>query len=582
MQAPLLTDSCYAPSYGAMPNEPAHVLQWLLDLPGNYPFSDLLAPLRACIAANQSPYWSVALGLLHIKLGEPALALDQYQSVALLLDNDSTFHLMRGMAARKLPNQYLLAEQSYKRAIELDPKRSDSHYNLGNLYREDLPVQAEACYLMSLNLEPLQPMAWHNYGILLLHELRLQEATHALHNSLKLDPKVAAAFCNFAITLFADRHITEAKHSLALAIKLDPICQNNSEKQMISRWEQNKTLSKDTIDALWNLALIYLADDQFLIGWRFYEIRSSTKNFVPSEVPTAGLRLRNLAEAPRGNEPALVVWSEQGLGDAIQFGRYLPLLEAAGIPYEFRCRKPLLDLFRNWFCLGNRVLPETHYTDPIDLRPHCSLLSLPFLFKSELSNLPCVTPYLTPPCAAPAHLYVPAPPGGISVGLVWAANSKNKAMYRHKSIPLKLLMPRLLDLLELDLIDIHSLQFGDDQAQLEPWKSHERITDWSSIIQNFSDTAHVIRQLDLVLTVDTAVAHLAGALNRPTWLMLPCNCDFRWSQHRRDSAWYPQSMHLFRQSNHGNWASVVDQLHIAFNDLFLLDFDALLAARVVK
>jgi hypothetical protein len=153
-------------------------------------------------------------------------------------------------------------------------------------------------------------------------------------------------------------------------------------------------------------------------------------------------------------------------------------------------------------------------------------------------------------------------------------------MYRHKSIPLRLLMPRLLDLLELDLIDLHSLQFGVDQAQLDPWRHHERITDWSPHIQDFADTAHVIRQLDLVITVDTAVAHLAGALNRPTWLLLPCNCDFRWLQERHDSPWYPSCMRLFRQPHHGDWPSVVEAVHQAIDDLFLLDFDALMAARM--
>ena len=116
--------------------------------------------------------------------------------------------------------------------------------------------------------------------------------------------------------------------------------------------------------------------------------------------------------------------------------------------------------------------------------------------------------------------------------------------------------------------------------QLEPWIHHERITDWSAKIHDFGDTAHIVRQLDLVITVDTAVAHLAGALNRPTWLLLPRNCDFRWLDNRKDSPWYPSSMQIFRQPNHGNWDAVISLVHRAIDDLFLLDFDALLNARV--
>ncbi|MBM5828586.1 MAG: tetratricopeptide repeat protein, partial [Cyanobacteria bacterium M_surface_7_m2_040] len=511
-------------------------------LPDGSAFHALLPAVEARQAAGSSPYWTVARGFLHWRCHQHADALAAYQSVLLQLQHDCTFHLMRGMAARQLPDQQALALEAYQRARELDPLRADVHYNLGNLHREARPLEAEPCYRESLRLDPAQPMAWHNYGILLLHELRLPEAFRALRTSLRLDPRVAAVWCNLALALFADRRLQPARRALLEAIALDPNGPGMHPEQAMARWEQGGTISKDSIDALWDLALISLAAGEYPSGWRYYEIRFSTKNFEPNEVPTVGPRLRSLRDAPRGSDPALVVWSEQGLGDAIQFGRYLPILEAAGIPYEFRCRQPLLRLFREWFGLGDRAVAETHRTDPADLRPHCSLLSLPHLFGSDLTTLPCVTPYLTAPGPTPEHLKVPPPPGGLSVGVVWAANPKNKAMYSHKSIPLQLLMPRLVDLLELDLIDLHSLQFGDDRAQLDPWRQHERITDWSSRIDDFADTAHVIRQLDLVITVDTAVAHLAGALNRPTWLLLPRNCDFRWLLDRNDSPWYPRCL----------------------------------------
>lgn len=580
MQAPSLSEAVSAASYAALPADPGLALQWLAGLPDDSDFAALQPLLEARSGQDSSPYWTVARGFLLWRLNQPAQALALYQSVLPQLEGDANVQLMRGMAARKLPDQAALAQQAYERALELEPLRADVHYNLGNLYREERPLDAERCYRASLNLQPDQPMAWHNYGILLLHDLRLPEASHALRTSLRLDPAVPAVWCNLALVLFADRRMQPSRRALLHAVALDPASPGDSPDQAMRRWEQGAQLSDDTLDALWDLALISLAAGDYRQGWRYYEIRFSTKNFEASEVPTVGPRLRSLQAAPQAGDPPLVVWSEQGLGDAIQFGRYLPILEAAGIPYEFRCRRPLLQLFRDWFGLGERAVLETHTTDPADTRPHCSLLSLPHLFGSELTTLPSVTPYLQPPGPAPAHLQVPPPPGGISVGLVWAANPKNKAMYRHKSIPLRLLMPRLLDLLELDLIDLHSLQFGVDQAQLDPWRHHERITDWSPHIQDFADTAHVIRQLDLVITVDTAVAHLAGALNRPTWLLLPCNCDFRWLQERHDSPWYPSCMRLFRQSHHGDWPSVVEAVHRAIDDLFLLDFDALMAARM--
>ena len=581
MQLPVLADADSFASYAEPPEDPSELISWLFTLPETYPFSELLDPITARSQQDQAPELVLALGFLHWRIEQPAEALLLYQQVFSFFEHDATFHLMLGMAARQLPEQHSLAQQAYERALELEPQRSDAYYNLGNLYREDRPLDAERCYRASLDLSPDQPMAWHNYGILLVHELRTREARHALKLSLQLDPNQAAVWCNLALALFVDRRMVAARLALRKAVALEPALSDATPEKALSHWEQSGTLSKDSVDALWDLALISLADGDYSWGLRCYEIRSSTKNFVPSEVPSVGYRLRNLSDAPQLGQPPLLVWSEQGLGDAIQFGRYLPLLEAAEIPFEFRCRKSLFRLFKDWFALGNRVVPETNYTDPTDQRPHCSLLSLPYLFGSQLHNLPAVTPYISPPASTPENLRVPPPPGGLSVGLVWAANPENKDMYRHKSIPLQLLMPRLLDLIGLDLVDLHVLQFGSDNSQLDPWRSHERITDWSSEINDFSDTAYVLQQLDLVITVDTAVAHLSGALNRATWLLLPCNCDFRWLLDRHDSPWYPSSLRLFRQPDHGDWDSVVRDLREAFDDLFMFDLGALKAAKML-
>ena len=143
-------------------------------------------------------------------------------------------------------------------------------------------------------------------------------------------------------------------------------------------------------------------------------------------------------------------------------------------------------------------------------------------------------------------------------------------MYRNKSIPLEKIMPCFSSPLQLGLMDLHCLQFGADRDQLNPWLHTDGITDWATHLRDFSDTAYVVNQLDLVICVDTALAHLAGALNRPTWLLLPYNADFRWLRDCNDSPWYP-SMRLFRQTSRNDWLSVVDQLNAALNELFQLD-----------
>ena len=153
-------------------------------------------------------------------------------------------------------------------------------------------------------------------------------------------------------------------------------------------------------------------------------------------------------------------------------------------------------------------------------------------------------------------------------------------MYRSKSCPLELLMPRLKQLMDLDLINLHILQVGSDRDQLVPWKNHEHLIDWGERLPDFAATAMVIKQLDLVISVDTAVAHLAGALHRPTWLLLPHNADFRWLRDRSDSPWYP-SMRLFRQPGVKDWSGLVAEVNDALDQLVMFDVNSL-AEKVLR
>ena len=156
------------------------------------------------------------------------------------------------------------------------------------------------------------------------------------------------------------------------------------------------------------------------------------------------------------------------------------------------------------------MLEQPATTNELDDRQQIPLLSLPKLFGTELTTIPSVTPYITPKTPPPPSLQVSAPPAGLSIGVVWATNPQNKAMYRNKSCPLALLMPKLQRLMDLELIDLHALQVGRDASQLDPWREHPRLKDWSDQLSDFSDTAHVIQQLDLIISV----GHGRGSLGR--------------------------------------------------------------------
>jgi len=530
-----------------------------------------------------------ALGLWGQGRHDEALAVTE-RAQGPLLDNPD-FQILRGMALRQCHGPCEQALQAYRRALELDPQRADGHYNLGNVLMGDEPELAAYHYQRSLELDPQSAKAWHNLGLTVSQLDRFGEAEAAISTSLRLNPLVADAWCNLGLAYQGQDRFQPAMRAFSQAIALD---QNhaashiNMGNALVSCLQPDEALhylkrgielDESSANSLWNLALAYLLLGNFALGWRYYEARFATPSFAKVRPPSAGPQPSSLAECPRAGEPPLVVWSEQGMGDAIQFGRYLSLLEAAGIPYEFQSRQVLLQLFQQWFGCGERAVPLRSQTDPADLRPQIALMSLPYLFGTELASVPSVTPYLHPPGPPPPSLRLAPPPGGLSVALVWASNPDNKTMYRSKSMPLAMLIEPFLNLVQLDLIELHSLQVGGDAEQWAPWRGLPGLYDWSNQLQDFTDTAHLIQQLDLVISVDTAVAHLAGALGKPTWLLLPHNSDYRWLRDRNDCPWYPQ-MRLFRQAALGDWTSVIQQLRKALDQLFLLDLEALSAAKL--
>ena len=497
------------------------------------------------------------------------------------------FFGLLGMLCRRVPGHSKRAEEAYKLALEIDPKRSDIHYNLANLIREYNPKDALIHYINSIRLDPLASNVWHNYGAALNEESLSEVSVEALGISLMLDPTDADAWCNLGLAMFQLEKFDASKRCFVHSIGLDQ-CHASSHikygqvlietlqpEEALQVLRRGVELDSSSSNSLWNLSLALLLLGQYKDGWRYYEARFHTDEFGKAKPPTAVKLPLNQEALPCQGETELIVWSEQGIGDGIQFCRYLHLLEAKQVPYRFLAHKPLVSLYRDWMGLGEKVsVALGDDSSKNDLRPSVSLLSLPHLFGTELHNVPSVTPYLKPPCPPPPHLSISKPPGGLSVGIVWASNPVNKVMYKHKSLPASHLLPPLINLVNLDLIELHSLQVGDDSSQLEPWLDNPRLTDWNGLLNDFSDTAHVVQQLDLVISVDTAVAHLAGALNCPTWLLLPYNADFRWLHKRSDSPWYP-SMRLFRQPVRGDWSSLIPLLQQALDELFLLDLSSL-------
>ena len=545
------------------------------------------------VTVSQGEYeWPMvkALAYWHLKkFTEGFTVLDQVDSLNLLSPD---FFGLYGMLARRVPGKEATAEAAYLRSLELSPGRSDIYYNLGNLFQKKSPERAIFYYLESLRLDSLAANAWHNYGAVLNETNNQTASIVALRNSLCLDPLDADAWCNYGLTLFQLEKFDASKACFVHAISLDKthaqshvnygqvLIETLQPEEALASLKRGVELDKSSSNSLWNLSLALLLLGHYKEGWRFYESRFHTEDLGSVVPPTAISQHRSLSKLPCSGDPELIVWSEQGLGDSLQFVRYLYLLQARNVPFRFLAHKPLISLYKNWLNLDVLVSEKlASPEDGLENRPNISLLSLPHLFGTELHSIPSHTPYLTSPGPVPPHLKIKSPPGGVNVGVVWATNPDNKAMYRNKSIPASLLLPPLIDLVDLDLIEIHSLQVGHDSSQLTPFLGGRGVHDWGNIVKDFSDTAFLIDQLDIVLTVDTAVAHLAGALNKPVWLLLAHNADFRWLYQRTDTPWYPK-MKIFRQPNRGDWSGLMDQVQEALNQLFLLDLPSLSKAQL--
>ena len=322
-----------------------------------------------------------------------------------------------------------------------------------------------------------------------------------------------------------------------------------------------------------NLSLCRLLLGDYSRGWCDYD-QFDALSIYP---PISGIKV-NSTDALLNSPSPILVWHEQGIGDSIMFARYLLLLDSLNISWIFACPSSLVSLMRDWLnCSGPIV--DIRHLNSYEGSNHTPLLSLPYLLSTNLSTIPAYLPVYRQPFDCPSHLQVHKNGYSLSIGLVWASDPGNHKLYPRKSIPFSLLYPTLADLSKLDLATFHSLQFGDDARCIDTYKDFP-IVDWSTSLTSFSDTAFVLNQLDLVITVDTAVAHLSASLGRPTWLLLPANSDFRWLTKTPFSPWYPECMRLFRQSSAGDWDSVIQQLDSALNTLFQLKLTEVASANM--
>lgn len=476
------------------------------------------------------------------------------------------------------------AEAAYLRALEIQPDYAEALSNLGNLLKKQCrPEESEAAYLRAIALEPDYAQAHCNLGLLLMEEQRPEESAMAFRHAIAVKPAFADAHSNLGLLLMDQRRAPEAEAAFLCALDAQPrmvsaysnlgalLTTQRRMQEAEAAYSGALAIDPESADASWNYSLLLLSQGRFSEGWPAYESRYSSLNRVTS-VGTRRLVAGDPAwlrqwKGESLENKSLLVWPEQGFGDEIQFVRYLPLLKARGLKQlTLVCKQPLATLFEAQGLADKVVSISVQDWVPDVSKQYdywCYLLSLPLHFKTTIDSIPVPIPYLFASPERVATWVSRLPEAGYRVGLVWNGNASHSNDASRSIHSLETLAP----LWKVSGVTFISLQKGrgEDQAKLPP--QDQPLTNLGSEMIDFSDTAAILSQLDLLITVDTATAHLAAAMGVPCWLMLPdYRCDWRWMEDRTDSPWYPGALRLFRQKLDGDWNGVCMEVARALQD----------------
>ena len=480
--------------------------------------------------------------MAHFKCGNALLSLMRYDEAMAhydralaMLPDFAPIHSNRANALQHL-KRYDEALSGYERALALRPDFADALYNRGNalmdLNRFDDALDS---YDRALAVRPNFAVALSNRGNALQRLGRLEDALASYERALAIHPDYAEALCNRGTTLRRLNRHDEALASYAAAIAASP----------------------DHGEAHFGMATVLLLRGDFERGWKQYEWRWQAA------------RLHNLRRTFRQphwlgqdeiTSKTILVYSEQGYGDTIQFCRYVPLLAERGVRVILQVREALKELMAG--IAGAAQILSTDEPDSalpaFDME--CPLVSLPLAFKTRLDTIPAAVPYLRAPPQRMADWDARlAPQRRPRIGLAWSGRTETlEESYR--SIPLGALLP-LLDI-DATFVSLQKDVLPHDAPVLNKCSG---LLHFADEIRDFADTAAIISHLDLVISIDTAVAHLAGALAKPVWVMLRSDPDWRWLLDRTDCPWYP-SARLFRQDAGQPWESVIARVQTALRD----------------
>jgi tetratricopeptide (TPR) repeat protein len=505
------------------------------------------------------------LGLVFKKLGKLNEALSCFRQAMRLFPPARKMHddLRKALAARgKLDEAVANSDE----ALWVGPDHATGYLKVGDfLLSQGRLDEAAACYRLALRLQPNFSPAVNSLGIALYRQRKLEEAVDCYRQALQLQPDHAEALHSLGLALASQGKLAEAVDCYRQALELQPgyvearnalgvaLDQQGKLDEALACYEEALHLQPDTASAHTNRALLWLLSGNFEQGWPEYEWRWL--------IPDGPRRPRHPAlwdGSPLAGR-TILLFPEQGLGDTLQFVRYAPLLHQQGGRVVVECQKPLARILTS--CPGIAQLVSRGSELP-DADVQAPLLSLPGILGTSLATIPANVPYISTDAELVEHWRREL--SGITefkIGIAWQGNPGHP-LDRYRSFPLEYFAP----VARLSRVRLFSLQKGFGTEQITRVEDRFPVTDLASRLDDFMDTAAVMENLDLIITVDSAVAHLAGALGVPVWVALSLVPDWRWLLHRDDSPWYP-TMRLFRQVKLGDWQAVFDRLRVGVQQL---------------
>jgi tetratricopeptide (TPR) repeat protein len=464
---------------------------------------------------------------------------------------------------------------SANRALALQADFVDALNNRGNaLAGLDAPAEALVSFERALKLRPELAPTWSNRACVLRDLGRPADALASCDQAIALQPDYADAWSNRANALSDLNHPLDAQQSYQRALEFAPafadawnnlgltLVDLNQHEQALQSYERALALSPEFAEAHWNESLCLLQLGRLEEGWQKYEWRWKRDRIKASQrVFDQPLWLGDFSIAGK----TILLHAEQGLGDTLQFCRYTALVSGLGAKVVLEVPSELIRLLTNLDGV-TQLIEQGQPLPPFDC--HCPLLSLPLAFKTELASIPGTTPYLFADTNASQRwaerIAHDAGSDGLKVGLVWAGGSRpHVAELRKNDARRSITLDALRPILEVPQVRFYSLQKGPAAQELmQSTEFSQQVIDYTEELKDFADTAALVANLDLVISVDTAVAHLAGALGKSVWILNRFDTCWRWMLEREDSPWYP-SAQLFRQPVLADWGSAIQSARAA-------------------